>query len=130
MKAMLMCLLGVFMLAASPVFADFNVGDRVECNWKGGGKYYSGTVAAKEAGKIFIQYDDGDKEHTYPDMCYAKGGSSGRGGMAVGSNVECRWKNGRTWYPGVIAEKTGTRVFIHYNDGDKEHTTLNKCRPR
>lgn len=48
----------------------------------------------------------------------------------VDDRVECRWKNGSTWYQGVIAEKTGNQVFIHYNDGDKEHTTIDKCQPR
>jgi len=45
----------------------------------------------------------------------------------VNDRVSCRWKNGSTWYPGVIVEKTGRQVFIHYNDGDKEHTTIDKC---
>ena len=114
------------MLAGSTsVLADYKVGDRVECNWKSGGKFYSGRVGAKESGKLFINYDDGDKEHTTADMCRPLESS---GGLGEGSSVECRWKNGTTWYPGTIAKKTGKQVFIHYNDGDKEDTTLDKCR--
>lgn len=50
--------------------------------------------------------------------------------LNVNDRVACRWKNGSTWYPGVIVEKTGRQVFIHYDDGDKEHTTVDKCQKR
>lgn len=50
--------------------------------------------------------------------------------LNVNDRVVCRWKNGSTWYPGVIVEKTGRQVFIHYDDGDKEHTTVDKCLKR
>jgi hypothetical protein len=119
---------GILVLSAGSAMADFGVGESVECNWKGGGKYYPGRIVAMEGAKLFIHYNDGDKEHTVASMCRASGGSGGA--MMEGSAVSCRWKNGNTWYPGVIVEKTGSRVFIHYNDGDKEHTTLSKCRSR
>lgn len=120
-------LLASLALLSIPAFADYKVGDSVECNWKSGGRYYPGKVAATENGKLFIHYNDGDKEHTTESMCRP---GTARGSMAEGSSVECQWKNGKTWYPGVIAEKTGKQVFIHYNDGDKEHTTVDKCRIR
>ena len=131
MKKMHIWLFAVLALVAGSAMADYGVGDAVECNWKGGGKYYPGRVAAKEGAKLFIHYNDGDKEHTIDAMCRPMGGGgASTGDMMEGSRVSCRWKNGNTWYPGVIVEKTGSRVYIHYNDGDKEHTTLSKCRPR
>ena len=123
MKSLKICLFAAIALTSGSVMADYHVGDRVECNWKGGGKYYAGRVGAKEGGKLFINYDDGDKEHTTAAMCHPVASALGEG-----SSVECRWKNGSTWYPGVITEKTGNQVFINYNDGDKENTTLDKCR--
>jgi hypothetical protein len=56
-------------LLAGPVLADYKVGDPVECNWKNGGRYYPGKVAGAEGGKLFINYKDGDKEHTKLSMC-------------------------------------------------------------
>lgn len=122
-------LFAVLALLAGPVFADYQLGDAVECNWKNGGRYYAGRVAGKEGAKLFIHYNDGDKEHTSENNC-RPGAAAMTGSLEKGSAVECLWKNGRTWYPGVIAEKTGKNVFIHYNDGDKEHTSVNKCRAR
>jgi nitrite reductase/ring-hydroxylating ferredoxin subunit len=116
-------------LLAGPVLADYKTGDSVECNWKNGGRYYPGKVASEEGGKLFIHYNDGDKEHTTAANC-RPGGAAASGALVKGSAVECLWKNGRTWFPGVIAEKTGKQVFIHYNDGDKEHTKVDKCRAR
>lgn len=130
MKSLHICLFAataLTALAAGPALADYKVGDRVECNWKSGGKYYSGRVGEKEGSNLFIKYDDGDKEHTTDSMCRPLAAASS-GGLGEGSKVECRWKNGSTWYPGVIAERTGKQVFIHYKDGDKENTTLDKCR--
>lgn len=115
----------VLALLSTSAFADFKVGDSVECNWKNGGKNYPGRVAAIEDGKLFIHYNDGDKEHTTAAMC-----QPGADPLGKGSAVECLWKNGKKWYPGVIAGRTGKQVFIHYSDGDKEHTTLDLCRAK
>ena len=102
-------------LLSGAALAQYNVGDSVECNWKGGGRYYGGKVASAEGGKLFIHYNDGDKEHTTAAMC-RPGVAAAGGALVVGAAVECLWKNGSTWYSGVIAEKTGKQVFIHYND--------------
>jgi hypothetical protein len=132
MKTMRIGLFAVLVMMAGSAMADYSIGDSVECNWKGRGKFYSGRIMSKEGARLFIHYNDGDKEHTTSSMCRPAGGGGGvpAGGMMEGSAVSCRWKNGNTWYPGVIVRKTGHNVFIHYSDGDKEHTTLSKCRPR
>ncbi len=122
-------LFAMLALLAAPAFADFKVGDAVECNWKNGGKNYPGRVAAIDGGKLFIHYNDGDKEHTTGAMCQPLAVAA-NAPLDKGSSVECLWKGGKTWYPGVIAEKTGKQVFIHYNDGDKEHTSIGKCRAK
>jgi hypothetical protein len=127
MKSMRIWLFAILFMVTGSAMA-YEIGERVQCNWKGGGKFYPGRVADKEGFKLYIQYDDGDKEYTKQSMCQPLMGPSG--GMMEGSPVSCRWKNGGTWYPGVIARKTGEHVFIHYSDGDKENTTLSKCRPR
>lgn len=116
-------------LGAVPVLANFDVDDRVECRWKNGSTWYPGVIAEKTGKQVFIRYDDGDKEHTTIGKC-RKIGAAPSGSLEKGSRVSCYWKGGRTLYPSVIKEKTGKQVFIHYNDGDKEHTTIDMCRPR
>lgn len=111
-------------LLSLPAFA-LGIGDAVQCRWKNGSTWYSGTIMEKTGNAVFIHYNDGDKEHTTTDKCRPLGG-----GLGVGSLVSCYWKGGSTLYPGVIASKDGDRVFIHYNDGDKEHTTLSMCQRR
>jgi hypothetical protein len=110
--------------------SGYKVGDSVSCNWKGGATLYPGVIAEKTGNNVFIHYNDGDKEHTTVDKCQPRSGGGSSGAMQKGSAVSCNWKGRGTWYPGIIAEKTGNAVFIHFNDGDKEHTKLSMCRPR
>ncbi len=37
-------------------------------------------------------------------------------------------RDGETFYPGGIAELVGQRVFIHYDDGEKEWTNIRLLR--
>jgi hypothetical protein len=117
-------------LLSTPVMANFNVDDRVECRWKNGSTWYPGVIAEKTGNQVFIHYNDGGKEHTTIGKCRKIGGHAPTGSLVKGSSVSCYWKGGKTLFPGVIKEKTGNQVFIHYNDGDKEHTTLDMCVPR
>jgi nitrite reductase/ring-hydroxylating ferredoxin subunit len=121
---------GSIVFSAGSALADFNVNDRVECRWKNGSTWYPGVIVEKTGKQVFIHYNDGDKEHTTINKCRKISSASSSGSLKKGSLVSCYWKGGNTLYPGVIVEKTGQQVFIHYNDGDKEHTTLDKCLPR
>lgn len=49
--------------------ARFEVGQRIQGNWKGQGKWYSGKIAEcdSKTGKYLIRYDDGDQEWTTPE---------------------------------------------------------------
>ena len=48
--------------------------------------------------------------------------------LGVGQKVLGRWKGGPYCFPGVIAEKDGDRIHIHYDDGDREWTTIRSVR--
>jgi len=48
---------------------DWKVGTRVQCNWKGRGRYYTGTITVKESNFVHISYDDGDQEDTSISRC-------------------------------------------------------------
>lgn len=51
---------------------DWKIGTKVECNYKGAGNWYSGTISSLAGEKIGIAYDDGDKEKTKTGRCRAK----------------------------------------------------------
>lgn len=109
------------------------VGDKAQVLWKG--KWYPAKVTNvnDDQSKCYIRYDGYGAnwdEWVSAERYKAVGGAPRSGAIVQGSKVQCRWKNGKTWYSGVVAEKTGDNVFINYNDGDKEHTTVSMCRPR
>ena len=45
------------------------VGTRVQCNWKGQGRLYPGSVTRVQGNSIHIKYDDGDQEDTVTSRC-------------------------------------------------------------
>lgn len=60
-------------LPASKVRAmNWKVGTKVQCNWKQGGVYYSGTITSMEGEYIHISYDDGDQEDSTISICRSK----------------------------------------------------------
>lgn len=48
---------------------DWVIGGRVECNFKGSGKWYPGKIASLGGETIGINYDDGDRETTKTGRC-------------------------------------------------------------
>lgn len=48
---------------------DWMIGMKVECNYKGAGQWYAGTITSLGGEKIGIAYDDGDKETTRTGRC-------------------------------------------------------------
>ena len=51
---------------------DWMIGMTVECNFKGQGVWYPGTIASLAGEKIGIAYDDGDKETTTTGRCRSR----------------------------------------------------------
>lgn len=51
---------------------DWNVGSAIECNWKGGGSYYPGTITKKSGDSIHMSYEDGDEEDTTIGKCRSR----------------------------------------------------------
>lgn len=48
---------------------NWTIGGRVECNFKGAGKWYPGQIASLAGESIGVNYDDGDKERTKTGRC-------------------------------------------------------------
>ncbi len=51
------------------------VGSRVQCNWKGQGRLYPGSVTRMKGNSVYIKYDDGDQEDTVASRCKVIAGS-------------------------------------------------------
>lgn len=51
---------------------DWRVGSRIECNWRGGGKWYAGRITRIENTRIDMAYDDGDRETTTTGRCRSR----------------------------------------------------------
>ncbi|MBT1157533.1 hypothetical protein J1C56_18220 [Aminobacter anthyllidis] len=51
---------------------DWMIGTKVECNFKGAGEWYKGTITSLAGEKVTIAYDDGDKETTKTGRCRTK----------------------------------------------------------
>ena len=51
---------------------NWAAGTRVDCNWKGEGKWYPGVIASANGKRLSINYDDGDRENTQTAMCRSR----------------------------------------------------------
>jgi len=79
------------------------------------GTLYAGTVDKLTDKEAHILFDDGGTGWVLREQVAALD-------LPVGLRVLARWKMGAHFFPGVIAEVKGERLFIKYDDGDKEWT--------
>lgn len=84
----LVCFVFTFQISA----ADFKIGDRVQCNWKGGGTFYNGKITSLKGNKAHISYDDGDQEDTTLNMC-----KKGDSGSSSNSSGNCHFNGKQLW---------------------------------
>lgn len=120
----LACALALAM--ASPALAStFQNGDWVLAQWQGSRYWFPGVVAKVHGNMVTVRYDDGTTDQR-PDNQVR------RYDWRVGTRVECRWQSGDEWYAGRITQesKDGQSISVHYDDGDREHTSTGKCRSR
>ena len=96
-------------------------GDWVLARYKGGVHWYPGILQGVSGDRATVAYDDGDRETMSLTMIRPYN-------WAIGGRVECNFRGGGKWYPGVIASLSGGTIGINYDDGDKERTTTGRCR--
>jgi len=105
-------------LAVSPL--TFANPTRVLGKWSDG-YWYPARVQSVKGENVNLNYDDGDVGTVTPDRVRPID-------WRVGTKLECNWKNQGCYYPGVIAQMTGERITVNYDDGDKEQITISRCR--
>jgi len=110
-------LLAILLFAAG---GGASAGDRVLGQWHDG-LWYPATVRSVIGGELQLAFDDGDRRTANLSQVRPVDWN-------VGTRVQCNWKGHGKYYPGVIGRKDGDQVFINYNDGDKELTTIGRCR--
>ena len=111
-------------IGSAAVFAgggDWYIGDRVFVDWSGDSYWYPATIVDMADGEYFVVFDDGDREWVYEDAIYPDD-------LGEGDRIEGNWQGGGVYYPGVIAERIGDAVYIEYDDGDVETTTIGHVR--
>lgn len=104
----------------SPVLAQ-TAGDWVLARYKGGDYWFPGIVQSIAGDRVVVAYDDGDRETLALSRVRPYN-------WAIGSRVECNFKRGGKWYPGVISSLAGEALGVNYDDGDKERTKTGLCR--
>lgn len=98
-------------------------GARCLVRWSGDDYAYPAAVDDIKDGMYHIQYDDGDSEWRLEKYIAPEK-------LAKGDIVFGNWKSKGRYYRGRIAERSGEKVLIDYDDGDTEWTTVEKVRVR
>ena len=111
--------------ASSPSCLKFSIGDKVEANYRGRGKYYPGKIKYDNRdGTYDIDYDDGEKERSVKEAdikSLESGGSASANMLRRGDKVEANYRGRGKYYTGKIREDRGDGTFdIDYDDGEKE----------
>lgn len=106
-------------------FDNLQPGDRVWAPWKSN-SLFAGTVDEIVGKEVHIHYDDGNRGWVQLDQLLPLE-------IPLGLRVMARWKMGAIRYPGTITRVDGERIFIEYDDGDREWTQpaalLVRCEP-
>jgi hypothetical protein len=112
----------LLILSAGTVIAQsWSVGDRCLANWSYDEYLYPGTIIEIDGNSYHIQYDDGDRE-------WLSAGNLWVENLGVGSYVSVNWLMDGYYYFGTIEERIGDVIFIQYDDGDVEWTTIAAVR--
>ena len=85
------------------------------------GFVYPAEILSIEEDRVVVQFLDGPERMLTPELIRAFT-------LGIGSRVECRWKGGPAYFPGVLGKVEDERVFVRYDDGDEEWTSVRLVR--
>jgi hypothetical protein len=90
------------------------LGHRVWAPWNSA-TLFAGTVDQIKDQDVHIHFDDGDRGWVQVDQLLPLE-------IPVGLRVAGRWKMGGQFYPATVTKVEGDRIYLIYDDGDKEWT--------
>lgn len=82
---------------------------------------YAAEIVSIDEDKVIVQFLDGPERMLTPELIR-------RFELPVGGKIECRWKGGPQFFPGVLSKREGDRLFINYDDGDQEWSNIRLMR--
>ncbi len=104
----------------SPAEFPFHEGDRVLVN-AAEGYWYPADILSIESDRIVVHYLLGGEGMVTPELVKSLE-------VKPGLRVEGRWRGGNAFFLGRIAQQRGERLFLKYDDGDEEWTTIRLIR--
>ena len=118
------------------VTRKFRIGQRVEGNYRGQGKWFAGEISKVRTDGFDINYDDGEKEYNvkddliraevkvqevYDEVNNLEPNKATGKKFSVGDRVEARYRGKSKWYPGNVGKIRSEGYDIEYDDGEKEY---------
>jgi hypothetical protein len=99
------------------------IGQRVLAPW-GRAWLYPARIDEIREDEVHVVFEDGN----YGRQAWVPAADLRPMDIGLGSRISCRWLRGWIFYNGVIAQQEGERIFIHYDDGDREWNTISMTR--
>lgn len=99
----------------------FKKGNIIFVLWNDG-YWYPGTIQEVKDDQIYVEWE-GFNQAEWISKSVAKDLDFNEGDI-----IECRWNGGTTYYVARILRIGGNKLYLEYNDGTKERTTLNMIR--
>jgi hypothetical protein len=111
---------------------SLQVGDRVLANWSQDEYWYPATLRSIVGDRVYIRFDDGDKEWTTLDRLMPID-------IEVGDAVLCKYQGGAYYYPARTLQIEGESIRVQYEYdetaspdepafGQEESTTISMIR--
>jgi hypothetical protein len=99
---------------------ELGQGDRVLAQWFDG-FWYPGVIMTITGKRLHVLFDDNDQAHLTWDKV-------GPLEFNVGDRVFARWQGGPFYHPAEIIRKHGERIFLNYEDGREEWSSVRLVR--
>ncbi len=86
------------------------------------GYYYPATVISSIENEVYF------KLMGFTDQQWVNKTGTKQAELSSGDMIECRWREEEKFYQAEIMRINGNSLYVKYNDGEKEHTTISMIR--
>ena len=83
--------------------------------------YPAEIISIQDEERVLVQYLDGPERMLTPELVK-------RYDVRTGTKIECRFGGGPHYFPGTLNKIDGERIFVKYEDGDEEWTSIRLFR--